>query len=152
VTVFCSKNPELLRVSIPLELSLRKHPIFKTIRQTSISSHESLLFLNNIKYVLNVSLSTHSLHNPEIMFKYWCDSVGRGRAGYRADHDQQHCYHHAPTVKPEAATAVVEVLMMGVRTPVTCWAVNKRQVMKLEKLMHLVGWFIWIVYLICCQM
>ena len=32
--------------------------------------------------------------------------VGRGRAG-RPDHDQQHCYHHAPTVKPEAATAVV---------------------------------------------
>jgi hypothetical protein len=24
----------------------------------------------------------------------------------RPDHDQQHCYHHAPTVKPEAATAV----------------------------------------------
>ena len=23
------------------------------------------------------------------------------------DHDQQHCYHHAPTVKPEAATADV---------------------------------------------
>jgi len=36
------------------------------------------------------------------------------------DHDQQHCYHHAPTVKPEAATAVVELLMMGVRTPETC--------------------------------
>jgi len=33
------------------------------------------------------------------------------------DHDQQHCYHHAPTVKPEAATAVVELLMMGVRMP-----------------------------------
>jgi len=30
-------------------------------------------------------------------------AVGRGRA----DHDQQHCYHHAPTVKPEAVTAVV---------------------------------------------
>jgi hypothetical protein len=29
-------------------------------------------------------------------------------------------YHHAPTVKPEAATAVVELLMMGVRTPETC--------------------------------
>jgi len=38
----------------------------------------------------------------------------------RPDHDQQHCYHHAPTVKPEAATAVVELLMMGVRTPETC--------------------------------
>jgi hypothetical protein len=25
-------------------------------------------------------------------------AVGRGRA-YRPDHDQQHCYHHAPTVK-----------------------------------------------------
>jgi len=30
-------------------------------------------------------------------------AVGRGRAG----HDQQHCYHHVPTVKPEAATTVV---------------------------------------------
>jgi len=30
------------------------------------------------------------------------------------------CYHHAPTVKPEAATAVVELLMMGVRTPEIC--------------------------------
>jgi hypothetical protein len=37
--------------------------------------------------------------------------VGRGRAF----HDQQHCYHHAPTVKAEAATAVVELLMMGLR-------------------------------------
>jgi len=36
------------------------------------------------------------------------------------DHDQQYCYHHAPTIKPEAATAVVELLMMGVRTPKTC--------------------------------
>ena len=41
-----------------------------------------------------------------------------GPAG-RTDHDQQHCYHHDPTVKPEAATAVVELLMMGVRTPET---------------------------------
>ena len=43
-------------------------------------------------------------------------AVGRGRP----DHDQQHCYHHAPTVKPEAATAVVELLMMDVRRPETC--------------------------------
>jgi len=47
-------------------------------------------------------------------------AVGRGRAG-RTDHDQQHCYQHAPTVKPEtAAAAVVELLMMGVRMPETC--------------------------------
>jgi hypothetical protein len=25
----------------------------------------------------------------------------------RPDHEQQHCYHQAPTVKPEAATAAV---------------------------------------------
>jgi hypothetical protein len=42
-----------------------------------------------------------------------------GPAG-RPDHEQQHCYHHDPTVKPEAATTVVDLLMMGVRTPETC--------------------------------
>jgi hypothetical protein len=36
------------------------------------------------------------------------------------DHDQQHCYYHAPAVNPEAVTAVVELLMMDVRTPETC--------------------------------
>ena len=54
-------------------------------------------------------------------------AVGRGRAGC-PNHDQQHCHHHAPKVKPEAATAVVELLMMGRRMPETCWAVNKLQV------------------------
>jgi hypothetical protein len=38
----------------------------------------------------------------------------------RPDHEQQHDYHYVPTVKPEAATAVVELLMMGVKTPETC--------------------------------
>jgi len=36
------------------------------------------------------------------------------------EHEQQHDYHRNTKVKPEAATAVVEVLMMGVRTPETC--------------------------------
>jgi len=54
------------------------------------------------------------------------------RSAGRPDHDQRHCYHHAPTVKPEAATAVVELLMMGVRTPKTCPAVRKRQVINLR--------------------
>jgi len=34
-------------------------------------------------------------------------AVGRGLAGYQPDHDQQHCYHRTPTVKPEAADTVV---------------------------------------------
>jgi len=41
------------------------------------------------------------------------------RAG-RPDNDQQHCYHHVPTVKPEAATAVIELLMMCMRMSETC--------------------------------
>jgi len=36
------------------------------------------------------------------------------------DHEQQHCYLHAPTVKPDAAAAVIELLMVGVMTPKTC--------------------------------
>ena len=62
---------------------------------------------------------------------WWCSAVGRGRSG-RPDHDQQHCYHHALTVKPEAATAVVELLMMGAGTPETLPAVHKRQVINLR--------------------
>jgi hypothetical protein len=58
-------------------------------------------------------------------------AVVRGRAGQH-DHEQQHCYHHAPTVKPEAATAVVELLTMAMRMPKTSWAVFKRQVINLR--------------------
>jgi hypothetical protein len=39
---------------------------------------------------------------------------------YVARPRSKHCYHHASTLKPEVATAVVELLMMGVRTPETC--------------------------------
>ena len=44
----------------------------------------------------------------------------------------QHDYHHDMKVKPEAATAVIELLMMGGKTPETCWVVNKRQDNRLE--------------------
>jgi hypothetical protein len=36
------------------------------------------------------------------------------------DHEQQHYYHHDTKVKPEAATAVIELLMMGRKTFETC--------------------------------
>jgi len=42
-----------------------------------------------------------------------------GPAG-RPDYYQQHCCHHAPTVKPEAPTAVFDLLMLGVKTPEIC--------------------------------
>ena len=91
--------------------------------------------------------------SSSLWFYCWSDVVTVllvvvGPAG-RPDYDQQHCYHRAPTVKPEAATAVVELLTMSVKTPETYWAVrtSKCQVReKLEKLLHLVGWFIWKVW------
>ena len=44
----------------------------------------------------------------------------------------QHDCHHDTNIKPEAATAVIELLIMGGKTPKTCWAVNKRQDNKLK--------------------
>jgi hypothetical protein len=41
-----------------------------------------------------------------------------GAAG-RPDHEQ-HDYHHDTKVKPGAATAVIELLMIGGKTPETC--------------------------------
>jgi hypothetical protein len=46
--------------------------------------------------------------------------VGPTTTNSRPDHDQQHCYHHALKVKPEAAPVVVELLMMGVKKSETC--------------------------------
>ena len=54
-----------------------------------------------------------------------------------------HCYHHDTKIKPEAATAVIELPIMGWKTPETCWAVNERQDNKLKNFAS--GcWFIWI--------
>jgi len=44
----------------------------------------------------------------------------------------QHDCHYDTKVKPESATAVIELLMMGGKTPETRWAVNKCQDNKLE--------------------
>jgi hypothetical protein len=39
---------------------------------------------------------------------------------YYPDFFLQHGHHHGTKVKPEAATAVIELLMMGGKTPETC--------------------------------
>jgi hypothetical protein len=58
----------------------------------------------------------------------------------------QHGYYHDTKVKPDAATAVIELLMMGGKTPETCWAVNKRQDNKLKNCC------IWLVIYFNCTM
>ena len=62
-------------------------------------------------------LTTHDTHNrqismPPVGFE---PTISAGvllvvvGPVHRPEHDQHHCYHHAPKVKPEAATAVVEL-------------------------------------------
>jgi len=48
------------------------------------------------------------------------NAVDRGRASRPARPRTQHDYHHDTKVKPEAATAITELLMMGGKTPETC--------------------------------
>jgi hypothetical protein len=76
-----------------------------------------------------------------IQIKHQPDATWSGRpARPRTQHD---C-HHDTKIKPEAATTVIELLMMGGKTPETCWAVNKRQ--KINWKIVASGWcFIWIV-------
>jgi hypothetical protein len=62
-----------------------------------------------------------------------------GPAGRPARPRKQHDYHQDMKVKPEAATAAIELLMMGGKTPETCWAINKRQDNELKNFLHQFG-------------
>jgi hypothetical protein len=53
-------------------------------------------------------------------------------SGHPARPWKQRNYHHDMKAKLEAATAVTELLMMGGKTPETCWAVNRHQDNKLK--------------------
>jgi len=95
---------------------------FKHAAQSPFSSSKCRLFHNAIFFG---SCIIHILHTFYIL------NTG-GRAGRPARPRTQHDYHHDTKVKPEAATAVIELLIMGGKTPETCWAVNKRQDNKLK--------------------
>jgi len=56
----------------------------------------------------------------------------------RPDDDQQHCYHHAPTVKPEAVNAIVSSWWWAWRR-LKHFEQHKTSSNKLVKLLHLVG-------------
>jgi len=80
----------------------------------------------------NIRSSTTAVAASGFTFVSWWESCCvRGRAG-PARPRTQHGYHHDTKVKPEAATAVIELLTTGGRTPETWWAVNKRQDNKLK--------------------
>ena len=71
---------------------------------------------------INRSSVTAVVASGFTFLSWWQPCCVRGQAGY----------HHYTKVKPEAANAIVELLLMGGRTPETCWAVNKRQDNKLK--------------------
>jgi len=132
----------------PAALPLRKtrYPLYRRLgghHHTIQINHQPDATISPVFYLTFTYSSTcfgspHAHHqelnkcSSSLWFYRWsvggCSVVGRGRA----DHDQQQCYRYAPTVKPETATAVVELLMIGVRKPETCWAVHKRQVINLR--------------------
>ena len=64
-------------------------------------------------------------------------------AGRPARPRTQHDYHDDTKIKPEAATAVTELLMMGGKTPETCWAVNNVRIINWKTVASGL-WFIWI--------
>ena len=80
----------------------------------------------------NTRSSMTAVSTSGFTFVSWWQSCSfRGRAA-PARPRTQHDFHHDMQVKPEVATAVIELLMMGGKTPKTCSALNKRQDNKLK--------------------
>jgi hypothetical protein len=69
-----------------------------------------------------------------------------GPAGWPAQPQTQHDSHHDTKIKPEAVTAVTELLMIGGTMPEACWAVNKHQDNILENCC------VWLVIYLYCTM
>jgi hypothetical protein len=68
---------------------------------------------------------------PLVLLSYRGDSRAVFMVGPARPRTQHDC-HNNKKIKPEAAIAVIELLMMGGKTPETFWAVNKRQDNKLR--------------------
>jgi hypothetical protein len=72
--------------------------------------HQSLRF---IACRLNTSQHVSSIVMPIISSLSTAVAASGGSWSVRTDHDQQHCYHHVPTVNQR-------LLIMGMRMPETC--------------------------------
>jgi hypothetical protein len=107
-----------------------KYEYFKHAAHSPFFSSKCRLF-HNVAFF--GSCIIHILRTGVLKFKCKiCAVFVVGPASRPAQPRTQHKYHHKTKVKPEAATAVIELLMMGGKTPETCWAVNRCQDNKLK--------------------
>jgi len=84
----------------------------------AVSSNTCILTFWHRSFTLNSNKSPTWCHSFSVYYSDVCLQLNMFLAFSR------------PT--SEAATAVIELLMMGGKTPETCWAVNKRQDNKLK--------------------
>jgi hypothetical protein len=84
---------------------------------------QSLTFGTGVSHLIQIN------HQPDatifqfiiLTFVYSSTCFGRFPAHHQPARPRtQHDYHHDKNVKPEAATAVIELQMMGGKTPETC--------------------------------
>ena len=92
-------------------------------RICSFIRHRDNLYLYTQNDIQALNIKKRSTEFSQRMYKEWRD--GAVFLVERAWPRTQHDCHHDTKVKPKAATAVIELLMMGGKTPETCWAVNK---------------------------
>ena len=139
------KLPEISAVSAP-DFHSQSHILTFWHRSFTFNSNKSPTWCNNFSlYYPDVCLQLNMFRafprppsgaqwlqwQPLVLPSYRGDSRAVFVVG-PARRQTQHHYHHNTKVKPEAATAVIELLMMGGKMPETCWAVNKRQDNKLK--------------------
>ena len=102
-----------------------------TVSTTQANSNKSPTTCNNLSvYYPDVYLQLNmfrALSRPTsgVQWLQWQPLVlpsyrGESRVVFVVGDDS----HHDTKVKPETATTVIELLMMGGKTPKTCWAVN----------------------------
>jgi hypothetical protein len=133
--LFCTKNCNPPLIFWHRSFIFNSNKSLNSCKNFSVYYPDVCIQLNMFREFSRPSSGAQWLQwQPPVLPSYRGDSravfvVGSGRpARPRTQHD---CYHDTK-VKPEAATAVIELLIMGGKTPETCWAVYKRQDNKLK--------------------
>jgi hypothetical protein len=135
------KHADTVRICLPLTFWHRSFTFNTNKSPTwcnsfSVYSPDVCLQLNMFRPFLRPTSGAQWLQWQPLVLPSYRD-VSRavfvvGPASRQARPRTQHDSHHDTKIKPEAATAVIELLMMSGKTAETCWAVNKREDNKLK--------------------